>query len=214
MTIKAILFDFDGTIADTAPGIVCTMQETFKAMNLPIPAPEAVCQTIGIPLHDSIQTLGNLTDAEANHGMEVYRQLFHQFEIPNIGLFPNVVETLTQLREKDIRMAICTSRNIESLDVIMDARGLTPLFETRVTGSDRLAPKPAPDMVVALLKRMDIKADEAIVVGDTTYDIEMGNSAGCKTVAVTYGNHSHEKLLTARPTWVIDNFTQLLDLFA
>ena len=214
MTIKAILFDFDGTIADTAPGIVCTMQETFKAMNLPIPAPEAVCQTIGIPLHDSIQTLGNLTDAEANHGMEVYRQLFHQFEIPNIGLFPNVVETLTRLKEKGIRMAICTSRNIESLDVIMDARGLAPLFETRVTGSDRLAPKPAPDMVVALLKRMDIKADEAIVVGDTTYDIEMGNSAGCKTVAVTYGNHSHEKLLTARPTWVIDNFTQLLDLFA
>lgn len=214
MSINAILFDFDGTIADTAPGIVCTMQETFKAMNLPIPTPEAVRQTIGIPLHDSIQTLGNLSDAEANHGMEVYRQLFHQFEIPNIGLFPNVVETLNHLKGKGIRMAICTSRNVESLDVIMDERGLTPLFETRITGSDRLTPKPAPDMVLALLERMRLNADETIVVGDTTYDIEMGNRADCRTIAVTYGNHSREKLLTAQPTWVIDNFINLLELFA
>lgn len=66
-------------------------------------------------------------------------------------------------------------------------------------------------MVLALLKRMNLKEDEVLVVGDTTFDIDMGNSAGCKTVAVIYGNHSQERLMNSHPTFVIEHFSKLAD---
>lgn len=204
--MRAIFFDFDGTLADTAPGIVLTMQSTFRELGLPVPSEEAVRQTIGLPLGDALPLLG----APAAEGMAVYQRLFPSCELTHISIFPEVHETLTRLKANGIRMAICTSRNKESLDSIVMRHGLEGFFETVVTGSDGIPAKPAPDMVLTLLRRMGI--GQALVVGDTTFDIGMGNAAGCPTCAVTYGNHSAEQLQTAHPTYIIDRFSQLIPL--
>lgn len=79
--IKAILFDFDGTLADTAPGIVSTMQETFKAIRLPIPTEEAIRQTIGLKLEEGVKVLGRFDDATAQKGAAIYRELFMKIEL-------------------------------------------------------------------------------------------------------------------------------------
>lgn len=210
--MKAILFDFDGTLANTAPGIVCTMQETFKALGLPVPDEGAIRQTIGLPLWRGIQLLGHFSEAEAEQGADVYRQLFNRFELTHITIFPGVAETIKELADRGIRMAICTSRGRESLDSILGRYGLEKYFETCITNSDHLPAKPAPDMVLALLERMHLQQAEAIVVGDTTFDIEMGNRAGCQTVAVTYGNHTREQLMEVHPTWMVDTFNEILSL--
>ena len=109
-------------------------------------------------------------------------------------------------------MAVCTSRDRESLMLIMRPRGLQEFFETEVTGSDNIKAKPLPDMVLALLGRMRLGAEDALVVGDTTFDIEMGIAAGCDTCAVTYGNHTPDRLREAKPTYMTDNFRDLLTL--
>ena len=210
--MKAIFFDFDGTLADTAPGIICTMQETFKAMQLPLPTEEEIRQTIGMPLVQAIKVLGHFDDEGAERGTAFYRKLYYEFEINNIGIFPGVEETIKVLAGLGIRMAICTSRNRDSLETILGRYGLLSYFETSVTNSDHLAPKPAPDMVNVLLSRMNLTKEEALVVGDTTFDIEMGNRAGCRTIAVKYGNHTPEQLQQAHPTWIIDQFPELKDL--
>ncbi|MBR5070169.1 MAG: HAD family hydrolase [Bacteroidales bacterium] len=207
--IKNILFDFDGTLADTAQGIVTTLRQSFIQMGRPVPTEEAMVATIGVPLWKAFQTLGNMTDEEASQAVEIYRRLFMEYEIPNIRMFPGVAEMLEQLRERGIRMAIVTSRDRLSLDLILQNNGIDKSFETVVTVNDQLTPKPAPDMVLALLERMDIKATETLVVGDTTFDIQMGNRAGCKTCAVTWGNHSHELLLSACPNMIIDDLDSL-----
>lgn len=204
--MRAIFFDFDGTLADTAPGIVLTMQSTFRELGLPVPSEEAVRQTIGLPLGDALPLLG----APAAEGMAVYQRLFPSCELTHISIFPEVRKTLTRLKANGIRMAICTSRNKESLDSIVTRHGLEGFFETVVTGSDGIPAKPAPDMVLTLLQRMGI--GQALVVGDTTFDIGMGNAAGCPTCAVTYGNHSAEQLQTAHPTYIINRFSQLIPL--
>ena len=206
---KAILFDFDGTLADTAEGIVLTMQETFRQMGLPVPGEAAVRQTIGLPLADGIRLLGNLSDEQTERGTQTYRALFPTFELSHIKMFPGVAGVISELSRRGIRMAICTSRGRNSLERILSRHGLWECFETVVTSSDGLAPKPAPDPVLALLERMGLEADEAMVVGDTTFDILMGSRAGCRTVAVTYGNHSREQLLEVCPTHVIDDFAEL-----
>ena len=211
-TTKAILFDFDGTIADTAEGIVTTMKETFKEMSLPIPADNEMLATIGIPLYNALKMLNNLDDAEAQCATETYDRLFPKFEATVVKIFPGVKDTLQWLAAQGYRLAIVTSRNLESLDMIMDRHCINQYFETKITASDKLTPKPAPDMVNALLERMHLRKEEAVVVGDTTFDIDMGNNAGCRTVAVTYGNHPKEKLIESKPTFMIDSFSTLKDL--
>ena len=213
-TIKAILFDFDGTIADTAAGIVKTMQETYKEMSLPIADDAAMRATIGLPLYDALKMLNNLDDDGAQKATDIYHRLFPLFEAGLVTIFPKVKETLEWLSAKGYRLAIVTSRNADSLDLIMDKRGISGYFETRVTATDKLPSKPAPDMVNALLDRMQLTADEVVVVGDTTFDIDMGNNAGCSTVAVTYGNHPKERLAMSKPTFMIDRFDELKDIFA
>ena len=209
---KAIFFDFDGTLANTAPGIVLTMQETFKEMGLPVPDEESIRQTIGLPLVDSIRLLGNLSEEDTERGVQTYRRLFSVFELTHITMFPEVAETITELSQKGIRLAICTSRGRNSLENILSRYGLWECFETAVTATDKLPSKPAPDMVLTLLERMGLEKDEVFVVGDTTFDIGMGNNAGCRTVAVTYGNHSLEQLQGASPTHIISHFSEILPL--
>ena len=210
--IKAILFDCDGTLVNSAPGIVKTMEQVFIKMNIPVPTEEAMRATIGLPLRLALKELGHLDDKSADDATELYRSLFPIYEVEYVTVFPEVKETLMALKEKGLRMAIVTSRDTTSLRLIADRRDMTPFFETYVTGADGFPPKPAPDMVLALLKRMNLKEDEVLVVGDTTFDIDMGNSAGCKTVAVTYGNHSQERLMTSHPTFVIEHFSKLANL--
>lgn len=209
---KAVLFDFDGTLVNSAPGIVKTMEQTFLQMGVSIPTEAAMRATIGLPLRTALQQLGHLSEMDADRAADIYRELFPTFEVNYVTVFPLVLETLGRLRELGIRMAIVTSRDTTSLDLIMNRRGMATFFETRVTGAGGLAPKPAPDMVQALLNRMELTADEALVVGDTTFDIEMGNSAGCRTVAVTYGNHSRDMLQEARPSFMIDKMEELTNL--
>jgi len=211
-TLKAILFDFDGTLVNSAPGIVKTMEQTYIKMGLPVPSEEAMVATIGLPLKKALQMLNDLDEENAEIATTTYRELFPIFEVNYVTLFENVTSTLQAIRDKGIRMAVVTSRDFTSLDMICNHHDLWKYFETKVTGADGYTPKPAPDMVYALLKEMNLSKDEAIVVGDTTFDIDMGNAAGCRTVAVTYGNHTKERLSESNPTYMIDSFEKLLDL--
>ena len=211
MKYKAILFDFDGTLADTAPCILRTMRETFTRMDIPVPDDEAMKATIGLPLEDALQLLGRLDDEGRTEAAALYRKLFPDYEGEFVKIFPRVRETLSRLKSDGIRMAIVTSRGLNSLLAINSHNDLGQYFETMVTNNDHLTPKPAPDMVLALLERMQLCKDETLVIGDTTFDIEMGNRAGCDTCAVTYGNHSRSKLATANPTFYIDHFNELLE---
>jgi len=207
-----ILFDFDGTLVDTAPGIVNTLRASLIRMNKPVPDDEVMKNTIGLPLWQAFKVLGCETEEEYTKAVEIYRQLFYEHELPYITIFEGVKETLAELKKRDVRMAIVTSRDCSSLNMITANNDIDQYFETRIGNRPDLRPKPAPDLVLALFEEMNIKAEDTLVVGDTTFDILMGNNAGCRTCAVTYGNHTKERLQEASPTFMIDNIADLLSL--
>ena len=210
---KAIFFDFDGTIADTVNGILATMTATFKELNLPVPPQDAMKSTIGMLLGDALQQLGNLDDSQRVLAVKTYQRLFREVELPNTRIFPGVSQTLQTLKSRGVKMAIVTSRGIESLRLILTQNNILEYFDELVTRDNGFKPKPAPDMVNYLLQKMNLAPSDVLVVGDTTFDIDMGTAAGCKTCAVTYGNHSADRLATSKCDWMVGRFEEIAEVY-
>lgn len=206
---KVIIFDFDGTIADTSEGILRTTEETLRKMGLPVCDDEAVKRCIGLPLKGHLAAAG-VPEERLDEAVDVYHELFYIVAPGCIQIFSGVKESLKELKSKGFRMSIATSRGSHSLDLLLNEHGIREYFEVLGTVDCVTRPKPSPDLVLWVLDKSGASPADAIVVGDTTFDIMMGAAAGCRTCAVTYGNHTREMLLTASPDFVVDNLRELV----
>lgn len=209
MNFETIIFDYDGTLADTAPLIVHVTKETLKHFGIYDVSEDLVRSNIGLPLVDCLRLDGNLNNAQAEEAVVVYRRIFAE-SLDDTVYFPGVAETLVRLHSRGIRMGIATSRSTGSLHAMLDSHNLRQYFTAIVTVDDNLAAKPAPDMALEVLRQLGSSADTALMVGDTTFDLEMGRRAGCRTCGVTYGNHSRARLRETSPDYLIDAFNELL----
>lgn len=210
--MAALIFDFDGTLADTRAGILATAQEVLRRMDLPEADPVALAATIGLPLRDNFTRGAGLSDEDADRAVVIYRAIFEEVGVPAITAFPGVSEVLGTLASRGVPMAVATSRGQHSLEMLMHGLGLDRYIPPeRCFGVETSArPKPAPDMVYVILGKLGSKPGETLVVGDTTFDIEMGRAAGCFTCGVTWGNQSADVLAGARPDFLIDDIRKLL----
>ena len=209
--IKLIIFDFDGTLADTHELIVKTNQEAMKAMNYPVRDEEAIRKTIGLPLEAGIRTLfPELTDEVIPAWCAMYRKVFDVLKTQIVPiLFPEVKETLEWLHGKGYVLTVASSRHSSSLNAFLRDMGIAECFQY-VLGADNVAKaKPDPEPVLQTLRDLGYKADEALVVGDMPVDILMGARAGAGTVGVTYGNSNRPELTKAGADYVLDHFSEL-----
>ena len=209
---RLVILDFDGTLADTQPLIINTMQRTISALHLP-PRTDAQCQAmIGLPLKECFTTLLPIDDATGEQCAEVYRRIFDEDNRPGVvTLFPHVLETLTALHEQGLLLAICSSRGRPTLDGFVRTFHLEPYISAIVSANDVQHAKPHPEPVLLILERLDVPAEEALVVGDASYDILMGRNAGCRTCGVTYGNQSADELSAAGADILVSDFAALLE---
>ena len=140
----------------------------------------------------------------------VYRMLtFNEYNVEGaVELYPNVIETLTALKERGLVLTIASSRSNASLNAYIENLGLSHLISYVLGGNDVQEGKPHPEAVNRTLRELGFQPEEAIVVGDTIFDIHMGLNAGTRTCGVTYGNGTRESLADA--TWLIDDFSELL----
>ena len=198
MKYKNILFDFDGTLADTRQGIIRTVQGTLQQMGLPPADPVAVSATIGLPLTECFRLATPTPEERTEEAAAIYRNIFPALALEHITIFPHVLETLRQLEQLGVVMAIVSSRHHISLDPLVQQLGVERYIPlSRVYGEDEgLKPKPAPDLALKVLHDLSLAAEETLVVGDTVYDLQMGAAAGCHTCGVTYGNQTRTQLLT------------------
>lgn len=209
---RLVILDFDGTLADTQPLILSSLQRTIRELHLP-PRTDAECRSIiGLPLKECFTTLLGVDDTLAERCADVYRRVFDEDNHPGtVTLFPHVLETLKTLHDRGLLLAICSSRGRPTLDGFVRTFHLEEYISMIVSANDVQRHKPHPDPVLLILKQLDIPAAEALMVGDASYDILMGRSAGCRTCGVTYGNQSAADLSEAGADCLIDDFADLLE---
>ena len=211
MSTKIVILDFDGTLADTTGVILNAMQATIKELGLPARTDEECKAMIGLRLDKVPAVLFPECDLEGELYAQTYRKMFHLFNTEGaVTLYPNVVETLTALKEKGIILTIASSRNNVTLKVYLENLGLDSVLDYVLGGDDVKEGKPNPEAVIRTLEEFGIAPEEAIVVGDTVFDVKMGLNAGTRACGVTFGNGTVESLADA--DWIIDDFAQLLDI--
>lgn len=208
---KIIILDFDGTLGDTASVIVQTTQATIKELGLPARTDEQCAAMIGLRLVEIPPVLFPECEVDGDLYAETYRRLFKVFNTDGaVTLYPNVMETILELHRRGIILTIASSRSRSSLADYIENLGLSEIITYYLGAADVTEGKPAPEAVNRTLEHFGLKPEDAIVVGDTVFDIHMGKNAGTRSCGVTYGNGSRESLADA--TWLIDDFSQLLDL--
>ena len=211
--MKLIILDFDGTLADTRELIVKTMQQTIGALGLEARTDEECAAMIGLPLKQAFMDLIPMNDDMGDRCAETYRRLFYENNaVYKVPAFPHVLDTLRTLSEQGYTLTIASSRSNRSLMEFVHDMGLEAIIPY-VLGADNVThAKPHPEPVLMTLQKYGCKVEEAIVVGDTKYDIEMGRNAGVKTCGVTYGNGTRQELEDAGADYLIDDFKSLIHI--
>lgn len=210
---KIVILDFDGTIADTRPVILNTFHRTLDAMNLPQHSDEEIAATIGLPLMEAFPVLEPMDKERAAMCTETYRRIFDDVNSEiGVPMFPHVADTLRQLHSQGLTLTIATSRGYKSAADFIRGFRLDDIIQFIIAAEDVRHAKPDPEPVLKTLKHYNMKPEDAVVVGDTHFDILMGRNAGCTTVGVTYGNGSRESLTEAGADAVIDDFADIANL--
>lgn len=211
--LRLILFDVDGTLVDSQGDIVAAMTTAFDGAGLPVPARAHILGIVGLSLDVAIVRLAPAADAAlvaqmvANY-KDAYVTLRAQTGAAQSSpLYPNARAVLDQLsaRPENI-LGIATGKSRRGLDALLQSHGLTGVFATEQV-SDHHPSKPHPAMIHAALSETGTDARDAVMIGDTSFDIEMGRAAGVATVAVTWGYHPVESL--AQADHRIDDFADL-----
>lgn len=208
---KILILDFDGTLGDTVGVIVQTMQATIRELGLPARTDKECASMIGLRLVDIPPVLFPECNLDGEFYAQTYRRLFHIYNTAGaVELYPNVIETLTELKNRGLVLTIASSRSKASLTNYIKDLGIEALISYVLGADDVVEGKPNPEPVNRTLEKFGFRPEEAIVVGDTVFDVDMGKNAGTKTCGVTYGNGSRESISAA--DWVIDDFGHLLEI--
>ena len=210
---ELVVWDFDGTLADTRSAIIDAATHALTTAGHPAPRPEQVTALVGLPIAELYRSLaGDPGDETIAWLVGAHRSHFLANAAALTTLFPGVSDLLGDVAAGGARNAVATSRTRRTLLPLMDHLGITGHFAALRTDDTVSNPKPAPDMVVELCAELGVPTNRTTVVGDTAFDVGMGNRAGSTTCGVTWGNHGRVELEAAGADHVVDTMDELRSL--
>jgi len=208
--VKLIAFDWDGTLINSLDEVVQAFQQTCKHYQMPVPDVDAIRKNIGLG-HDDIwsRLRSSMGSSFTIPKREVFWKQFYAYYSPqNVKVFEGVSESLHTLIDYGIALAIVTNKPSFSFAPEINALGLRTLFLDCLC-ADQYVEKPDPMMLRVLAARQNMSAENMVMVGDTTFDIDAANAFGCQSVGVTCGNMTKDELSVSSPTVVLENVIQL-----
>jgi phosphoglycolate phosphatase len=214
--MKIALFDCDGTLVDSLAIIHAAMCFCFEEVGIATPQEVETRSIIGLTLDTAIATiLDRPIDDQINQMVVSYKEHYRvllqsgKFDAP---LYPRISETLAELHKIDhLLMGVVTGKSRRGLDNIIAENNFGQYFITSRT-ADECPSKPNPAMVLECCSEAGIDAKDAVVIGDTTYDMEMGKAAGAATIGVDWGYHNSKQLKSSGADVIISSADELIKL--
>lgn len=195
---ELIIFDWDGTLMDSAAAIVAAIQAAAADLDLKPPSEERARHVIGLGLHEALRyALPELE--EGRHEALAARYRYHYLSRDHeLMLFDGIAELLRELADAGYQLGVATGKSRLGLDRALGGSGLQTLFDaTRC--ADECHSKPHPQMLEELMSELGVSAAATLMIGDTTHDVEMAHNAGVSALAVGYGAHSRQELEAKSP---------------
>lgn len=209
LSYQLIIFDWDGTLMDSQARITACLESSACDLNLPLLTQTQYKHVIGLGLKEAISALyPQLNATLVTDFADRYRYHFVTANDTPSGLFANVRQMLEQLLEQGFMLAIATGKARRGLERVLYDTGLENLFHGSRC-ADETRSKPHPQMLEELLDEFGLFSDEAIMVGDTEYDMLMARSLGMDALAVSYGVHDKVELLKHEPVSCVNSISEL-----
>jgi len=205
---ELLVFDWDGTLMDSAALIADSIRDACRDLDLPVPSEEQARYVIGLGLGDAMaHLLPGVDPARYPAVQERYRVHFLARDATST-LFPGAAETVRALHESGHLLAVATGKSRRGLDRALAATGLLGYFHaTRC--ADEGHSKPHPGMLRYLMTQLGVAGERTLMIGDTTHDMEMAHAAGVPRLGAAYGAHAKTALLDYDPVACVDDFAGL-----
>ncbi|MFA7553204.1 MAG: HAD-IIIA family hydrolase [Spongiibacteraceae bacterium] len=204
------IFDWDGTLLDSTGKIIRCMQSAIIELGLPEREDHQVKNIIGLGLEEAVSCLFPAISAPASVKLrETYSQHFIAADQTPCHFYPHVQSVLQQLRSQGHQLAVATGKSRRGLDRVLTSLQMQHFFDGSRC-ADETASKPNPLMLEQLLEQFQTDIGDAVMVGDTEFDLEMAANLGMKRIGVSYGAHSIDRLERHAPELIMDTFDQLL----
>lgn len=206
---EVVIFDWDGTIADSIALVVQAIQRSAETLSLLPPSAERIRPLVGLGLSEMLQVLfPDFPAARHARFLDAYRRHYfgnrQQLDIP----FDGIVPLLEALSAQGRRLAVATGKSRAGLDRVLQATGLGRLFEATRCAEEGLS-KPDPWMLQSLAEEMQLQPSQMVMVGDSIFDIDMAHAFGCASVGVYYDTGSPALLQRAKPTALVSSVDEL-----
>lgn len=196
---RLLVFDWDGTLMDSVGTIVACTQATIRDLGLPLPAEPVIRSTIGLGLRETVERLQpGCDEAVFQRILAGYRDHWHVTYRDLPLLFPEVYDLLDALAAGGFLLAVATGKSRRGLEHSLATSGLAGRFHATRTADDAPS-KPHPQMLWDVLEELVVRPAEALMVGDTTHDLAMAQSAGVAAIGVASGTQPREELLRLAP---------------
>lgn len=208
----AVLFDLDGTIVDSAPGITATLAYTFKTLGLPIPTPTELLVWVGPPILDSFRDLASLDIEQSQRALAIYREKYLSEGVYDATVYPGVREVLYAIHAAGIPLSLATSKPETPARAVLEHFQLIEPFDELTGASDDEARSAKKDVVQEALRRLaagGADLSSPVLIGDRHHDVEGAAHHGVPTIFVTWGYGSPAEAAGAIAT--VDTPEQLLE---
>lgn len=210
---KLAIFDFDGTLVDSAPGIVDVMRDVVIEYNLGNELLDQWSLLIGVPLLRQAEILfpdrsPEFHDELANR----YRAIYDTKIIEICPLFPGLMDMLNSLHDNGVIMSIASSKRRHLIDTVLEYYDLAKYFQMVVGASDVTHHKPHPESVLNTARDLNISLAHSVVIGDSSFDLDMARNAEVDAIGVTTGIHTRELLEKSQPRHIVGSLEEVTPL--
>lgn len=207
--ITTVIFDFDGTLADTSQLIINSFNCIYKKFYSEEKSAEYIAESFGEPLKTTIEREFNEPFEDVVKDYRDYQ--FGRFDV-EVKLFSNSKETLEELKQRGIKMGIVTSRLRNTTDHALELFNIKKYFKVIVPADEVENHKPHPEPLLKALKILNSKPEETLFIGDSRFDIECAKNAGAVSVLVGWHNNAEQLKKEYKPKYIINDMKEIIDI--